>query len=126
MHLEYRAIKSDDIFIVSPTRELDFSDILKLLILMLVTDRRRSDEANERLPEFNPNASATIFPVPSMRISGRRNSGDGDGMNMEVLIKKTLEEDEDDGGVVERLADRIARGRRVTGRPRALKRHETA
>lgn len=45
---------------------------------------------------------------------------------MEYLIKKTLEEDAiDDGGLVERLADRIARGRRATGRPSALKRHDT-
>jgi serine/threonine-protein phosphatase 2B catalytic subunit len=45
---------------------------------------------------------------------------------MELLIKKTLEEEEEAGGTVERLADRIARGRRVTGRPMPLKRFETA
>ena len=44
---------------------------------------------------------------------------------MEYLIKKTLEEEEDDSGVVERLAEKIARGRKPTGRPRPLKRHET-
>jgi len=52
--------------------------------------------------------------------------GTGDTNDMEVLIRKTLEEEEGDGGVVERLADKIAMGRRVTGRPRALKRFETA
>jgi serine/threonine-protein phosphatase 2B catalytic subunit len=52
--------------------------------------------------------------------------GTGDTNAMEVLIRKTLEEDEGDGGVVERLAERIARGRRVTGRPQPLKRFETA
>jgi serine/threonine-protein phosphatase 2B catalytic subunit len=47
-------------------------------------------------------------------------------MTMEFLIKKTLEEEEEEGGVVERIADKIARGRRITGRPSALKRHGTA
>jgi serine/threonine-protein phosphatase 2B catalytic subunit len=46
-------------------------------------------------------------------------------MQIEHLIKKTLEED-DDQGVVEKLADRIAGVRKITGRPRALKRFETA
>lgn len=45
---------------------------------------------------------------------------------MEYLIKKTLEEEEEEGGVVERIADKIARGRRMTSRPSALKRHGTA
>lgn len=45
---------------------------------------------------------------------------------MEDLIKKALEEEEDEEGTVERLADRIARGRKPQGRPRALKRFETA
>lgn len=52
----------------------------------------------------------------------------GEGLNMEMLIKKTLEEeDEDSDGIVERLAERIARTRRGerVGRPQALKRHET-
>lgn len=52
--------------------------------------------------------------------------GSGDTNDMEVLIRKTLDDEEGDGGVVERLAERIARGRRVTGRPRPLKRFETA
>jgi serine/threonine-protein phosphatase 2B catalytic subunit len=47
-------------------------------------------------------------------------------MDMEVLIRRALEEDEVEGGVVEILAERIARTRSVTGRPRALKRFETA
>ncbi|KAI0056353.1 Metallo-dependent phosphatase [Artomyces pyxidatus] len=62
-------------------------------------------------------------------ISERASPGPPGGwpqMGMEDLIRRTLEEDEEDGGVVERLAERIARGRGVTGRPRPLKRHETA
>ena len=43
---------------------------------------------------------------------------------MEELIRRTLNDDEE-GGVVERLAERIARGRKPTGKPRPLKRHET-
>lgn len=58
--------------------------------------------------------------MPSMRT---RLPGDN---NMEDLIKKALEEEEDEAGTVERLADRIARGRKPQGRPRALKRFETA
>lgn len=72
--------------------------------------------------------------TPSMRVANRRGSGDSltdippGGINMEYLIKRTLEEEEaeGEGGVVERLADKIARGRKVTGRPSALKRHDTA
>ena len=46
-----------------------------------------------------------------------------EGLNMEFLIKKTLD-DMGSGDEVERLADRIAfRGGRV--RPGGLKRHET-
>lgn len=41
------------------------------------------------------------------------------------LIRKTLEDDEE-GDVVGKLADRIAAGRLITGRPRPLKRFETA
>lgn len=94
------------------------------LPIILNVYRRRSDIANERLPDFDPQ-KPTIFPVPSMRLSSRQGSGDSDSMDMEFLIKRTLEEEED-GGIVERLADKIARGRMVTGRPQALKRHETA
>jgi serine/threonine-protein phosphatase 2B catalytic subunit len=45
---------------------------------------------------------------------------------MELLIKKTLEEEGEEGDVVERIAEKIARGRRVMERPAALKRHGTA
>jgi serine/threonine-protein phosphatase 2B catalytic subunit len=56
----------------------------------------------------------------------RRGSGDSDtSLQIEHLIKKTLEED-DEESVVEKLADRIAGVRKITGRPRALKRFETA
>lgn len=58
-----------------------------------------------------------------MRVATRLGS---DNVNMEMLIRKALAEDLalDDGGVVERLAERIARGR--VARPAALKRHGTA
>ena len=76
---------------------------------------RLSDINNERLPEFDPAAGDPSVTAPSMRQENR-----------EELIKKALEEDEDGDSVVERLADRIARGRKPQGRPRALKRFETA
>lgn len=83
---------------------------------------RRSDLANERLPDFET-ARPTIFPVPSMRLSSRK---DSDSMDMEYLIKRTLDEDGDDeGGIVEKLAEKIARGRSITAKP-SLKRHDTA
>ena len=76
---------------------------------------RRSDMGNERLPQYNSSdPKDPLITAPSMRQE-----------NMEELIKKALEEDEDGDGVVERLADRIARGRKPQGRPRALKRFET-
>jgi serine/threonine-protein phosphatase 2B catalytic subunit len=81
--------------------------------------RRRLDIQNERLPEFNPDIAPTMFSGPSMR-RGSTDSG------MELLIKKTLEEEGEEGGVVERIAEKIARGRRITERPAALKRHGTA
>lgn len=81
--------------------------------------RRRLDLRNERLPEFNPNIAPTLFSGPSMR-RGSTDSG------MELLIKKTLDEEGDEGDVVERIAERLARGRRITERPSALKRHGTA
>ncbi|KAH9942708.1 Metallo-dependent phosphatase [Amylocystis lapponica] len=91
-------------------------------------DARRSDIANERLPQFDYTAAhdMPLVSVPSMRMPGLTGSTDGTD-NMEALIRRALEEEGlSDGGVVERLADRIARGRRATGRPRALKRFETA
>ena len=90
---------------------------------------RRVDLMNERLPDFTPpqdGSGPTMFPPPSMRAS-RLIGGDAnghEGLTMEYLIRKTLEENNDDG-VVERLADNIARGRKVTGRPMPLKRFET-
>ncbi|KAF8965423.1 serine/threonine-protein phosphatase 2B catalytic subunit [Flammula alnicola] len=84
-------------------------------------DARRSDIANERLPEFDTHQQQPpIFPVPSMR--HHRLS---EGMDMEGLIKQALKEDEQ-GGVVEQLADKIARSRNMATRPGALKRHGTA
>lgn len=77
---------------------------------------------NERLPkvDHSPSNFPTV-PVPSMRrVSGENH------VDTEELIRRALEEEDGDSGVVERLADRIAMGRRVTGRPRALKRFETA
>jgi serine/threonine-protein phosphatase 2B catalytic subunit len=78
------------------------------------------DLANERLPDFENRP--TIFPVPSMRATSRR---DSDGMDMEYLIKRTLDEEGDEGDVVEKLAEKIARGRSITAKP-SLKRHDTA
>lgn len=114
-------------------------------------DARRLDQANERLPQFDFSpTSYPLVPVPSMRqplhtqlqrsYSGASTpTGEADDgeeavppgawpqqLGMEALIRRTLEEDEGTGGVVELLAERIARGRKPTGRPRPLKRHETA
>ncbi|KAF8908190.1 Metallo-dependent phosphatase [Gymnopilus junonius] len=89
-------------------------------------DARRSDIANERLPDFDvQRPSSPMFPVPSMRSTSRRASASGESLDMEDLIKRTLEEDVD-GGVVENIAEKIARGRSLTGKPGALKRHDTA
>ncbi|KII85433.1 hypothetical protein PLICRDRAFT_178507 [Plicaturopsis crispa FD-325 SS-3] len=93
-------------------------------------EARRSDLINERIPEFTPTAypqPGAITPTPSMRSTLRRGSGDDAdrGPAMETLIRRTLEDEEGDGGVVEKLAERIARGRKATGRPQALKRHDT-
>lgn len=84
---------------------------------------RRSDLVNERLPSFESAQPAMMFPTPSMRVATRLGS---DHVDMEVLIRKALAEDLalDDGGVVERLAERIARGK--AARPAPLKRHGTA
>ncbi|RPD56606.1 Metallo-dependent phosphatase [Lentinus tigrinus ALCF2SS1-7] len=101
------------------------------------SDARASDLANERMPQFDYTAQPALplVPVPSMRIPGLALAAGGEGeaadgadsrRNMEELIKKALEEEGlGDGGMVERLADRIARGRRGA-RPRGLKRFETA
>jgi len=60
-----------------------------------------------------------VIPAPSMR---RR--GSGDSASMDMLIRRTLDEDEE-GDVVTRLADRIAQVRNPTGKPMPLKRYET-
>ncbi|KAH9896538.1 Metallo-dependent phosphatase [Cubamyces lactineus] len=114
-------------------------------------DARASDLANERMPQFDYTAAPSIplVPVPSMRLpnlalatspGGVGPAGDGapgasgvggelvDGHSrrIEDLIKRALEEEGlGDGGMVERLADKIARGSRGA-RPRGLKRFETA
>ncbi|KAI0704532.1 Metallo-dependent phosphatase [Earliella scabrosa] len=99
------------------------------------SDARASDLANERMPQFDYTAPSALplVPVPSMRIPGLAlAAGGADGeqaesrQSMEELIKRALEEEGfADGGVVERLADRIATGKR-SARPRGLKRFETA
>jgi len=78
-------------------------------------EARQSDKGNERLPTFDPtNSKDPHNTAPSMRQE-----------NMESLIKKALEGGEDEDSDVERLADRIARGSKPQGRPRALKRFAT-
>jgi serine/threonine-protein phosphatase 2B catalytic subunit len=89
--------------------------------LMLITGnplnalscRRRVDMANERRPSYTP--SDNPF-VPSMRRP--------EAMDLDYLIRRALEEDE--SGIVERLADRIASVRSITGQPRPLRRFDTA
>ncbi|KAI0300575.1 Metallo-dependent phosphatase [Multifurca ochricompacta] len=44
---------------------------------------------------------------------------------VEEVIRRRLEDDEEDGGFVERMAERLAHGRRPNDRPQALKRNET-
>jgi len=44
---------------------------------------------------------------------------------MEALIKRTLDEDNEEGDLVGRISDQISMGRKATGRPMALKRFET-
>lgn len=95
------------------------------------SDAQASDSANERMPKYDYTTPSALplVPVPSMRIPGLALAAEGeepDSRSMEELIKKALEaEGLGDGGMVERLADRIARGKRPA-RPRALKRFETA
>ncbi|KAH9050249.1 Metallo-dependent phosphatase [Lactarius hengduanensis] len=77
-------------------------------------------EGDGGTPEPSPGAGSDVpgaWPTPVSR---------------EELIKRRLEEDEDGGGFVERMAERLAHGRRAspspsaTDRPHTLKRHETA
>lgn len=87
-------------------------------------DARHADIANERLPHFQQ-SQIPLVPAPSMRLP-RLSGEDGqtEGPALEGLIRKALEEEGlSDGGVVERLAERIARG--TPSRPRGLKRFET-
>ena len=115
--------KGTEAFVPLTTRKLNFFFIPLHKSLKRLFSSRRVDLANERLPDFDPNRPA-IFPVPSMRIATRRSS---DGVDMEELIKRTLEEEAtEEGSAVELLADRIARGRTMTTRPSGLKRHGTA
>ena len=109
------------------------------------SDARASDLANERMPaafDYTAPDALPLVPVPSMRIpglelaeddvdagAGGSNGAGGGGSGrrgMEELIKKALEEEGlGDGGMVERLANKIAGGRKG-GRPKGLKRYETA
>ena len=109
------------------------------------SDAQASDMANERMPaafDYTAPHALPLVPVPSMRIPGLElaaedgdadaqgaaagGSGGGGRRGMEELIKKALEEEGlGDGGMVERLANKIAGGRKG-GRPKALKRYETA
>ncbi|KAI0788921.1 Metallo-dependent phosphatase [Irpex lacteus] len=89
------------------------------------SDARSADIANERLPTF-VQPELPHVPAPSMRLP-RLGAEDGQSEmpKLENLIRRALEEEGlSDGGVVERLAERIARG--GPSRPRGLKRFETA
>lgn len=92
-------------------------------------DARMSDLANERLPQYTPVPSDSA--VPSMRHPRLANADDPAGspsepQSLEGMIRKALlEEGLEDGGVVERLAEKIARGKKANGRPRGLGRTET-
>ncbi|KAF9235456.1 Metallo-dependent phosphatase-like protein [Melanogaster broomeanus] len=85
-------------------------------------DARRSDLDNERLPMFQPadDNNFPVIPAPSMRRRGLTDSS-----SMDALIRRTLDDDDEEGDVVSRLADRIAEMRPPTGRPMPLKRYET-
>jgi hypothetical protein len=62
---------------------------------------------NERLPELNPDSPPMMFSSPSLR----RGIVDSD---LEHLIKTVLKEKGEAGGTVERIAERIAKGMRMT------------
>ncbi|OCH84076.1 Metallo-dependent phosphatase, partial [Obba rivulosa] len=93
-------------------------------------DARRSDIVNERLPQFDYTAEPPIplVTAPSMRlVSPIGEDGEEGQASLHALIRQALsEEGVDDHGVVERLADRIARGKRTSRPTAALKRFETA
>lgn len=79
---------------------------------------------NERLPHFQPaDGTFPVIPAPSMR---RHASGDVERLSMEEMIRRALDEDNGEGDLVERISDRIAKGRQPTGRPTGLKRFGTS
>ncbi|KAJ2929566.1 hypothetical protein H1R20_g7537, partial [Candolleomyces eurysporus] len=89
-------------------------------------EARKSDIANERLPEFERRPD--MFPAPSMRLGGR----DVDAGSLDTLIRRTLAEeregeDDNEDALVEKVAERLAKGRTlgVGSRPAALKRYGT-
>ncbi|KIM55364.1 hypothetical protein SCLCIDRAFT_134899 [Scleroderma citrinum Foug A] len=87
-------------------------------------DARQSDLMNERLPHFQPaDGTFPVIPAPSMR---RHASGDVERLSMEEMIRRALDEDNGEGDLVERISDRIAKGRQPTGRPTGLKRFGTS
>ncbi|KAM5543824.1 hypothetical protein V8D89_002441 [Ganoderma adspersum] len=92
------------------------------------SDAQASDIANERMPaafDYTAPHVLPLVPVPSMRIPGLELAEDEEAAAA-GLIKRALEEEGlGDGGMVERLANKIAGGRKG-GRPKALKRYETA
>ena len=91
-------------------------------------DARAVDMANERLPQFEPTSAPGMFPAPSMKIGGRVDIDE----NVETLIRKTLRDERQEGetedDLVERVAERLAKGRSLAPgqRPSALKRHGTS
>ncbi|TCD65371.1 hypothetical protein EIP91_002735 [Steccherinum ochraceum] len=94
-------------------------------------DARMSDAANERLPHYTPPPPDSAGVVPSMRHLRLGSPEDSVGspsepQSLEGMIRKALlEEGLEDGGVVERLAEKIARGKKANARPRGLGRTET-
>ncbi|THH01606.1 hypothetical protein EW026_g1105 [Hermanssonia centrifuga] len=93
-------------------------------------DARHADLFNERLPQFSP-PPISIEAAPSMWVPrlAAENDGQGGGTHvaMESLIRRALEEEgvDDTDGVAERLAERIARTKGGSLRPRGLRRFDT-
>jgi serine/threonine-protein phosphatase 2B catalytic subunit len=90
----------------------------------LTTNSRHADLANERLPTYTPSSHPyPSVPAPSMRRA--------ETLDMDLLIRKTLEDEGEESGEAERIAERISskRGRKVSGgrlSPRGMKRFGTA
>ncbi|TFK63933.1 Metallo-dependent phosphatase [Pluteus cervinus] len=82
------------------------------------TERSTGDSVGSRTSSPNLVDGGSGTPTGGMMLGG---------LNMEYLIKKTLEEDEEQGSMVERMADSIARVRKVgiLGKTEPLKRHGT-